>query len=124
MKGSRTLDRKDFLELLARSRNSKRRKLLAQWADKHDLLAVSEVLLNVLRGNVKLTPEQIKRLRRHRKSLRILAKKTASIAEKRRMISQHGGFLPFVLPTILGSVAKIAAPAILGSILKKTFGRK
>ena len=120
MKGSKALHRKDFLGLLAQSKNAKRRRLLAEWADKNDLLAVSECIGNVLMGNVKLTPQQIKRLRRHKRSLRILAKKTGSLTEKWRMIAQHGGFLPFLIPTIL----KAIAGPLLGSLLGAATGRR
>lgn len=116
MKKSKALDRKDFLQLLARSKNSKRRKLLVQWADKTDLLAVSECIGNLLKGNVKLTPAQFKRLRRHRKSLRLLANKNGTLTEKRRTIVQSGGFLPMILPSILSGIAKIAGP-VIGTIL-------
>ena len=115
MKGSKALNRKDFLELLARSKNSKRRKLLAQWADKNDLLAVAECIGNLLRGNVKLTPQQLKKLRRHRNSLRILAKKTGTLTEKRHAIGQRGGFLPFILPTILKTLAGPLIGTLLGA---------
>ena len=39
-----------------------RRKLLAQWAGKTDLLAVSECISNILKGKVKLTPQQLKKV--------------------------------------------------------------
>lgn len=113
MRGSKALQRKDFLQLLAASKNAKRRKLLAQWADKNDLLAVSECIGNVLQGNVKLTPQQLNKLRRHKKSLRILARKSAKLADKRRAITQHGGILPMLIP---------AALSILGPLVGQLFG--
>lgn len=116
MKESKALQRKDFLELLARSKTAKRRKLLAQWADKNDLMAVSECIENVLKGNVRLTPLQIKKLRRHKKSLRLLAKKNAAISAKKRAIVQNGGFLPFLLPGIVGALAKTVLPVAIGAI--------
>ena len=66
MKHSKALHRQDFLDLLARSKNSKRRRLLAQWAEKNDLMAVSEIIGNILKGNVKLTPQQLNKLRSHK----------------------------------------------------------
>ena len=123
MKPSKALARKDYLELLARSKNAKRRKLLAQWADKKDLMAVSECIGNTLNGNVKLSSQLMKKLQRHKKSLRLLAKKNASQSEKKRIISQRGGFLPFLLPTILGALSKVVLPAVVG-IGKAIAGKK
>ena len=113
MKGSKALNRKGFLNLLAKSKNAKRWKLLAQWADKKDLIAVSECIGNVLMGNVKLSPQQLRRLRRHRRSLRVLAKKTGSLTDKRHAIIQHGGILPMLIPAALG---------VLGPLVGSLFG--
>lgn len=105
-----SFDKNAFLNMLARSRTSKRRKLLAQWASKKEFLAVSKCVRNILKGNVKFNPHQLKTLRQHNKSLRILAKKTGALSEKRRVIAQSGGF--FMSPFLsVGSVLKAARKA-------------
>lgn len=106
MKRSKALSRRDFLELLARSKNAKRRKLLANWADKEDILAVSECAANTLSGNVHLKPETLRRLKRHKNALRSLARKNTSLREKRRTIMK-GGFLSMILPAVLGTLSSI-----------------
>ena len=100
--------------MLACSKNSMRRKLLAQWAGKTDLLAVSECISNILKGKVKLTPQQLKKLRRYRRSIHLLAKKTGTDTEKRRVITQHGGFFNF-----LGSSMNKAEQSLAGYRAKR-----
>ena len=58
----------------------------------------------------KLNGKQIKSLKRHRNKLRTLANANVSLTRKRKLLSQRGGFLPFLIP-LLGS---IVGPAIKG----------
>ncbi|KAF4530492.1 hypothetical protein B566_EDAN018468 [Ephemera danica] len=59
---------------------------------------------NTLKGRVKLTPLQKRRLSRHKNTLRKLAKRGDTWKEKRKIISQSGGFLLPLLAPILGTV--------------------
>ena len=63
--------------------------------------ALSECSLNVLKGNVRLTPTQKRQLARHKLGLRTLAKKGTSL-KRRRLILQKGGFLGALIKPILG----------------------
>ena len=58
----------------------------------------------------KLSGKQVKSLKRHSHKLRALANAKVSLARKRKLLSQRGGFLPLILP-LLGS---IVGPAIKG----------
>lgn len=62
--------------------------------------ALCECSLNILKGNVKLTPTQRKQLSRHKQSLRALARKGTSI-KKRKQILQKGGFIGALLKPVL-----------------------
>lgn len=75
------------------------------------LAALCECCLNILKGNVPLTPAQKKRLSRHKNNLRLLIKKKTS-NKKRRQILQAGGFLPLLAPLL--------AP-IVGGLVKSIF---
>jgi hypothetical protein len=66
--------------------------------------ALCECGLNVLKGNVPVSPAQKKRLGRHKNNLRVLVKKGTS-AKRRRQILQKGGILPLLLPIIGPAVA-------------------
>lgn len=119
----KTVTRKDFLNLLAESKNPKRRRLLVEWAGKNDLDAISEISLNTLRGNVKLSPSTYKKIQKYKKALRTLALKKASIKKRKQIIKQQGGFLPFLIPAALLVVSSIV-PEIVKSIAKKKNKKK
>ena len=74
--------------------------------------ALSECSLNILKGNVHLTPAQKKQLSRYKQSLRALARRGTSV-KRRKQILQKGGFIPLVLKPILN-----LAGGILGSLVK------
>ena len=57
--------------------------------------------------NVPLKPTQLRRLRRERSNVRVLASKKTSLKKKRRIL-QKEGFLGALLPPVLG---------VLGSLL-------
>jgi hypothetical protein len=69
--------------------------------------AISECSLNVLKGNVRLTQAQKRRLCKHKQSLRLLAKKSTS-TKQRKKILQKGGFIGALLKPVL---------SVLGGIL-------
>jgi hypothetical protein len=80
------------------------RKSLIQLADEDLIRCICECADNTLKGNVKLTPAQHKKLSRYKKVLRRIAKKGESWRAKRKVISQCGGALPALLIPILGTV--------------------
>ena len=65
---------------------------------------VCECAKNVVKRNVQLKPGQLRKLRRHRRSLRELALKRTSL-KKKRQILQRGGFLHILLPPLIGFLA-------------------
>ena len=66
--------------------------------------ALREIAFNVLRGAVKLSKQQLKRLFKHKEEVRALAKKNTS-GKRREKIIQKGGFLGSLLIPILGTLA-------------------
>lgn len=66
----------------------------------------------------KLNARQQKLVRKQRNNLQALVKKRTSIQRKRRILSQRGGFLPFLLPLI----TSIVAPAVGAAIGKAVNG--
>jgi len=69
---------------------------------------ISECVLNVLRGNVKLTDCQKRRLQKFRVQLRSVAGRRMPLSTKKQLINQRGGFLvplfSAILPTIAGLI--------------------
>lgn len=77
---------------------------------KRDLIhTICECVHNTLNGNVRLTPKDLKKLARHKYSLRKLLSKK-NLKDKKEILIQKGGFLNILLPSAI---------ALLTSILKK-----
>ena len=101
------LKRKDFLTLLASAKTKKRRNALIDYADKDDILAICECITNALRGNIKLTPAKIKRLKRHKECLRVLSKTGVSLKKRKAALKQNGGFLPLLIPAAVSAISSL-----------------
>jgi len=71
------------------------------------LKTLSEYSLNLLRGNVKLTSCQKRKLRKHRVHLRKLADKRVLLTYKKKAIVQRGGFLLPLIGAVLPSIASL-----------------
>lgn len=63
--------------------------------------ALSECCLNVLKGHVRLTPRQKRRLTKYKQNLRLLAQKKTS-TKRRKQLLQKGGFIGALLKPVLG----------------------
>ena len=63
--------------------------------------AICECTLNVLNGNVPLSSNQKKSLRKHKITLRKICAKRGSLFTKKKLIVQHGGFLNILIPAAL-----------------------
>jgi len=95
-----------ILELLKTAKPKLRKAILLNCGP--DLLkSVGECALNVLRGNVRLTSCSRRKVRKHRGQLREIADKRVSIAKKRKIIVQRGGFLLPLLSAVLPALASL-----------------
>ena len=91
-----------FLHLLGRS-SAKLRNFLLKQATKEELASLFEICLNILRGNLPLSPHMHNKLKRERNTLRKLADKKISLKQKKKVINQKG---------FLGTIASIALPLL------------
>lgn len=103
-------ENREFLKLLSQSKTHKRRKIITK-ATKGNINALSELALNTLLGNVPFDSTHKKKLKRHRFSIRHLAKKI-SLKKKKEFLVQKGGFLPLLITPILSILGGLAANAI------------
>ena len=71
--------------------NPKLKKAIIKHASPNLVTAISEIALNMLKGVIKLTPQQKQRLSRYKKEFRSLAKKNVSVNRKRKLLIQKGG---------------------------------
>ena len=66
--------------------NPKLKKAIIKYASPDLVTAISEIALNMLKGIIKLTPQQKHRLSRYKKEFHSLAKKNVSVGKKRKLL--------------------------------------
>ena len=79
-----------LLKVLADA-SPKLKKVIIKHAPTELVTAISEIVLNLIKGVIKLTAHQKKRLSRYKKELLALAKKKVSLGKKRKILVQKGG---------------------------------
>ena len=92
------------LQMLNRTKNTKLRNAVLEYADADLISALCECAQNILRGTVRLTPREKVRLRKYKDKLRLIANRRLSISRRRREIQQNGGFLPALLAPLATTV--------------------
>ena len=104
----------DLLKVLKAASPSQRKAILLTSND--DLiLAICEIVDNVLRGTVKLSSHQKNKLKQYKKAMRYTAAHNVSKKNKRKVLAtQRGGFLPLILAPALTLVA-----GLLGEVIGK-----
>ena len=98
---------KDFLTLLSKSKQKKRRDLLIELASSQELNAIIECIINILRGNVSLNERRKKRFSRFKNVMREVALKSNPIKKKKRILQQKGGFLGALIPIALSAIGSL-----------------
>jgi len=91
-----------FLQLLKFS-SVKERKILLSGAENDIIKMLSEIVHNVLCGNVPLHSNKIYQLRKHKQIMHTLSDRSVSLARKRTLLQQQHGsgtFLPLLFPII------------------------
>ena len=95
-------------------------KLVLKNASPDLIKSLSEICLNVLKGNVPLTAAQKSKLSRFKHDLRKLAQKNISL-KKKKTILQKGGLFPLLIKAIAHNTQKggllpaLALPFIAGA---------
>lgn len=88
----RMVRQKPFLKSILRGASHARRKALVDYANRDQINAVSELVLNTLKGHVPISQATHQRLERHKTTLRKLAQRTTSLKAKKRLLNaQKGG---------------------------------
>lgn len=98
-----------LLETLSRIKDAKKRKTFLQLFESNLRRALQEVSHNLLEGNISLTAEDKKRLRRFRKALRVLADPQTKKLRFRKTVVQTGRGL---IPGLIALVSSIVANAL------------
>ena len=90
------------LKFLAKC-HPKIRKAILKYSDNDLIIAISECVLNCLKGNIEVKSDVTEELLKYKNTLRQLSKKQKGVRSniKKKLLIQKGGFLPIILPTIL-----------------------
>jgi hypothetical protein len=97
-----------MLRTISKARPDLRKKLL-ELADEGLIRSICECADNTLKGHVKLNSVQKKRLLRHKRILRKLARPGETWRQKKKYILQSGGFLAPLIAPILGTLGTLLA---------------
>ncbi len=108
----------DYLRVLCKS-NKRQRDGILKGADKELVYTICECIDNCLNGNVKLTGNQVAKLKRKKAVLRRLRDKKVSVTQKKKLLVQHGGFLSALLAPVIGIAGSLIGDAIGGLIRKR-----
>ena len=93
---------KTFLKAITSAANRNARKALIKHANKDQVNAVSEIVMNLLKNNVPVIPVTMARLRPYRQVLRQIGNRAVSLKKRRQaLINQKGGKLWNGLTTVV-----------------------
>jgi hypothetical protein len=97
---------KDLLNLLATTKPRYNKKSIFDKADKQLIKAICEGALNLLYGNLPISESDKEKLKSFKNLLRKLTQKS-SLANKKKLLNQKGGFLNILLPAIVTGISSI-----------------
>ena len=96
-----------FLRSILNRANGNRRNDLLKHANKDQINAVSEMVLNLLKNNINISPVTMAKLRPFRKSLRQIGARSQSLKKRKRTLqNQKGGRLWSALGSVLNNCCR------------------
>jgi len=108
---SRLENNQAFLQLLATTNPAQRNQLI-RTASQDQLNSVCECAHNILRSNVPLSSDQIRKLRKHRSVVYRIADKRVPLGQKRKILEQNGGAIAAILIPVISAIASAVAGAL------------
>jgi hypothetical protein len=98
-----------FLKLVASIKKSATRREILEALSNDETFqkALREIAKNTVRGAIKLSPSDIKKLKTHKGTIKSLSKKRLSANRKKKLISQSGGFLPILIPIVASLIGEL-----------------
>lgn len=93
--------KRDYLTLIQKTKSPKKCKQLIEWADKEHIAALCECLLNVLIGNIKISPGIRKEMGKYKTLLRQVISKSISTKARKKLLKSKYRLLQKLLPYTL-----------------------
>lgn len=87
----------------------KLRKAILQHADKPLIQTLTEAVCNTLSGDIPLKKNVQKQLQKYKAPLRSIACPKSKWKAKQRVLIQHGGFLPILMPIIASALSGLVS---------------
>ena len=81
--------------------HGKQRRDMITAANRGQIESISEIALNLLKGNILIPKSSFERLKPYKDKLLYLTRKKPSLKQKKEVLNQKGGFLPGRLPDSL-----------------------
>ena len=109
---SKTRQHLPFLCTCFKSQGKQRRDMITT-ANRGQMEAISEMILNLLKGNIIVLNASFKHLKPHKAKLLYLTRKKPSLKQKKQVLNQNRGFLP----ALAALIAPLAVD-LLGKVFK------
>jgi hypothetical protein len=107
------IDNQAYINLLDQAEPDQAKQLI-RTASSEQAHIVCEIIFNAITGVIPLTPKQLAGLKKHKKVLHRLAKKSLSTKKRKENLEQLGNGLPLIIP---------AAVSFLASFIPSLFNR-
>ena len=105
-----------FLHLLSEAKSSRQREALLRHAREDHLKIIREICLNLCAGNLPLSAAIKKKVKRFAPVIRRLGNRKNNRKNIKKTLILKGGFLPLILPALLGLISTIGGRAIAKAI--------
>jgi len=109
------MDGLPFLRQLYRAKGVGERRKILQSVREEQMKLLVELALNFLKGNLVVSPAEMKKLVRYKNEIRLLGGRKGNLIQKRRLLIQTGGgFLSFLIAPLLK-----LGPSVLSDVIFK-----
>lgn len=109
---SRIKKNQPYLHILAHCK-PRMRKSIIQNCPSDVIKCICEVALNSLHGNLHHNQSDLTRLKKHKRAIKLLTKRSVPLKAKREILGQRGGFLGVLIKPLLGLLGGLAG-SVLG----------
>lgn len=87
------------------------RNSIIQKGSKDFIESIIECIDNLLQNNIPLSESEFEKVSKYKSTLRKLVKKS-SLVDKKKLLTQRGGFLQFLLPAAVSIISSLVSDAI------------
>jgi hypothetical protein len=100
-----------FLQNLTTATPAQRKKIIEN-ASAEEIKCLTEIAMNITHGHFPVSDQHFERLKKHKHTIRQLAKKSIPHKAKKIILNQKGGFLPVLIAPVLAALGSIAGRLI------------